>query len=197
VYGGFEHHSLGALAPDLRDRLIIIDGVSKTYAMTGWRIGWSISPPRVAQALATVQGQSTTNPAAVAQAAAVAALRGPRESVETMRKKFESRRTLMVEALRTVPGVRCRMPEGAFYAFPDVSALYDLRDGDTELENDDQVAMWLLREAHAATVAGTPFGAPGYLRFSYACSEEDIRGGVAAFARAVEAARGRVRINGG
>jgi aspartate aminotransferase len=188
VYGGFEHHSLARIAPELGERLIIIDGVSKTYAMTGWRIGWSITSPRVASALATVQGQSTTNPAAVAQAAAVAALRGPRESVETMRKKFEARRTLMVEALRSVPGVKCRMPEGAFYAFADVRALYGLYDGDKTLENDEQVAMWLLREAHAATVAGTPFGAPGYLRFSYACSEDDIKDGVAAFARVVQAA---------
>jgi aspartate aminotransferase len=189
VYGGFEHCSLAALAPELGDRLIVVDGVSKTYAMTGWRIGWSITSPRVAEALATIQGQSTTNPAAVAQAAAAAALRGPRESVEQMRSAFERRRTLMVEGLRKVPGVKCRMPEGAFYAFADVRGLLGLRDGDSRLETDEQIAMWLLREAHAATVAGSPFGAPGYLRFSYACSEADIQGGLAAFAAAVERAK--------
>jgi aspartate aminotransferase len=189
VYGGFEHHSLAALVPELKERLIVVDGVSKTYAMTGWRIGWSISPPRVAEALATIQGQSTTNPSAVAQAAAVAALRGPRDSVESMRSAFERRRGLMVEGLRKVPGVKCRLPEGAFYAFADIRALYGLRDGDARLEADDQVAMWLLRTAHAATVAGSPFGAPGYLRFSYACSEDDIKGGLAAFGAAVERAR--------
>lgn len=189
VYGGFEHRSLAALAPELGERLIVVDGVSKTYAMTGWRIGWSITSPRVAEALATIQGQSTTNPAAVAQAAAAAALRGPRESVEQMRSAFERRRTLMVEGLRKVPGVKCRMPEGAFYAFADIRGLLGLRDGDSRLETDEQIAMWLLREAHAATVAGSPFGAPGYLRFSYACSEADIQGGLAAFAAAVERAK--------
>ncbi|HTJ82493.1 MAG TPA: pyridoxal phosphate-dependent aminotransferase, partial [Polyangiaceae bacterium] len=123
VYGGYEHHSLAALAPDLADRLVVVDGVSKTYAMTGWRIGWAISPPKLAQAMATIQGQSTTNPAAVAQAAAVAALTGPRDTVETMRAAFERRRALMVDGLASIPGMRCRLPEGAFYAFADVRGL--------------------------------------------------------------------------
>ncbi len=181
VYGGFEHVSLAALAPDLADRVIVIDGVSKTFAMTGWRIGWSITPAAVSEAIATIQGQSTTNPSAVAQAAAVAALRGPRGSVEEMRAAFEKRRTLMVDGLNAIPGVSCRMPEGAFYAFADVRRLYGLSHEGVTLASDEQIAMWLLQRGHLATVAGAPFGAPGYLRLSYACSEADISAGLRAF----------------
>jgi aspartate aminotransferase len=191
VYDGFEHVSLAKVAPDLGERLVIVDGVSKTYAMTGWRIGWSITSPALAKELGTIQGQSTTNPAAVSQAAAVAALRGPRDEVERLRASFAKKRTLMVEGLRSIPGVRCRMPEGAFYAFADVRGLYGLRRSDgTPLVDDNDVAMWFLREAHAATVAGSPFGAPGYVRFSYATSEDDIQAGIAAI-RAQVAAAGR------
>jgi aspartate aminotransferase len=180
VYDGFKHVSVPAIADDLSDRTIVVSGVSKTYAMTGWRIGWSITPPEVAKALDVVQGQSTTNPTAVAQAAAVAALSGPQDDVHAMRAAFERRRKLMVEGLRSIPGVHCRMPEGAFYAFPDVRGLYGIAHGGGTLQSDLDVAMWLLSEAHVATVAGTPFGAPGYLRFSYAASEEDIEAGIAA-----------------
>jgi aspartate aminotransferase len=185
VYGGFEHVSLATIAPDLRDRLVVIDGVSKTYAMTGWRIGWSITPAKLANAMGTLQGQSTTNPAAVAQAAAAAALRGPRDALITMRDAFEKRRDRMVEGLAALPGVRCRKPEGAFYAMADVRGLYGLDIGGSTLDNDVDVAMWFLREAHVASVAGTPFGAPGYVRFSYACSEAQIDAGLAAIRDAI------------
>lgn len=191
VYDGFEHVSLAAIAPDLGDRLVIIDGVSKTYAMTGWRIGWSISSPTLAGHLGTIQGQSTTNPAAVSQAASIAALTGPRESVAALRDGFAKKRVVMVEGLRAIPGVSCRMPEGAFYAFADVRQLYGLRTSDGKvLEDDGAIASWFLDEAHVASVAGGPFGAPGYVRFSYACAEDDIRAGTAAIAAAVKAARG-------
>jgi aspartate aminotransferase len=186
TYDGFRHVSIRALAPDLADRIILIDGVSKTYAMTGWRIGWSIAPAELTKALDVVQSQSTTNAAAVAQAAAVAALTGPREPVDAMREAFARRRTVMVEALRSIPGVRCRMPEGAFYAFADVRGLYGVHAGRT-LATDEDVATFFLDEAHVATVAGTPFGAPGYLRFSYACSEADILEGIEAIQRCVGA----------
>lgn len=187
VYDAFEHHSLGKLAPELRDRLIIVDGVSKAYAMTGWRIGWSIAPPKVAKALDVIQGQSTTNPTAVAQAASVAALEGPRDEVQAMRKIFEERRNRMVEGLRAIPGLGCRMPEGAFYAFADVRGLFGKQPaGRSPLQTDEDVAFWLLDEAHVAGVPGTPFGAPGYIRFSYASSIETIDAGVAAIRAAVE-----------
>jgi aspartate aminotransferase len=186
VYDGFEHHSLGKLLPELGDRLIIVDGVSKSYAMTGWRIGWSLSSPKLAQQLTTLQGQSTTNPAAVAQAAAVAALNGPRGSVVAMREAFERRRKLMVDGLNTIPGISCRTPEGAFYAFANVGGLIGKSFAGKPLANDQQVAEFFLTEAHAATVAGTPFGAPGFVRLSYACSDADILEGL-------EAIRGAVR----
>jgi len=189
TYDGFEHVSLGKIAPDLGDRLIIVDGVSKSYAMTGWRIGWSITTPRLSAALSTIQGQSTTNPAAVSQAAARAALLGPRDSVLAMRDAFQRRRNLIVDGLNRIDGIRCRMPEGAFYAFADVSALIGLRAGDSVLSDDNQIAMWLLESAHVATVAGTPFGAPGYLRLSYACSDEDIARGLAAIEGAIKQAK--------
>jgi aspartate aminotransferase len=189
VYDGFKHVSAATMVGDALDRLVIIDGVSKTYAMTGWRIGWSITPERLAKALDTVQGQSTTNAAAIAQQAALAALSGPQEEVERMRKAFESRRSVMVEGLRSIPGVTCRMPEGAFYAFADCRSLYGIVHGGKPLATDEDIAFFFLEAAHVATVPGGAFGAPGYLRFSYATSEDRIRGGIASINAVVAAAQ--------
>lgn len=189
VYDGFKHVSAARLASDVAERVIVIDGVSKTYAMTGWRIGWSIANEKVAKALDTVQGQSTTNPTAVAQHAAIAALTGPQEEVEKMRRTFEKRRAAMVEGLRSIPGVHCRMPEGAFYAFADMRALYGIPYKGKPIASDEDVAFFLLDEAHVAAVPGGAFGAPGYVRFSYATSEERIAGGIAAIKKAIAAAR--------
>jgi len=190
VYDGFRHASVPAFAEDLRHRTVIVDGVSKTYAMTGWRIGWSIAPAPLTRAIDLIQSQSTTNAAAVSQAAAVAALNGPRDEVHAMRAAFARRRTRMVQGLRSIPGVRCRMPEGAFYAFADVSGLYghvwEGKGKGSALASDEDVARWLLEEAHVATVPGAPFGAPGYLRFSYAASEQDIDDGIAAIRALVQ-----------
>ncbi len=188
VYGGFEYASAAKLAPDLRSRMIIIDGVSKSYAMTGWRIGWSIAPREVAKALDVVQGQSTTNPSAVAQYAALAALSGSQDEVVKMRAAFEKRRDVMVSGLRSLPGVKCRMPEGAFYAFADCRGLYGLKWGEKTLTTDEDVAFWMLDRAHVAAVPGGPFGAPGYVRFSYATSEERILKGIESIRAAITAA---------
>ncbi|MEB2310618.1 MAG: pyridoxal phosphate-dependent aminotransferase [Sorangiineae bacterium] len=185
VYDGFEYVSLGQLAPELAERLIVVDGVSKTYAMTGWRIGWSIAPPAVTKALAKVQGQSTTNPTAVAQAAAEAALLGPRDDVRRMRDAFASRRKVMVDGLNAIPGVRCEVPRGAFYAFPDVTGLYGIRHGDKRVASANDVSLWQLDVCGIAAVAGEAFGAPGHVRYSYATSEETIREALAALANAV------------
>ncbi len=192
VYDGFKNFSVATIAREMKrisDRTILVDGVSKSYAMTGWRIGWSIAPKEVAKACDVVQGQSTTNPSAVAQHAALAALTGPQDEVEKMRAIFEKRRNAMVGGLASLPGVKCRKPEGAFYAFADVRGLYGLEHAGKVIENDHDVAMFLLDQAHVASVGGGPFGAPGYVRFSYATSEERIAAGVASMRRAIENAK--------
>jgi aspartate aminotransferase len=183
-----------ALRADLRERMIVIDGVSKSYAMTGWRIGWSIAPAAIASAIDMVQGQSTTNASAVSQYAALAALEGPQDEIASMRAAFHTRRGLMVQSLRAIPGITCSMPDGAFYVFADCTGLYGIerklgpRAG-SRIANDEDVAFWLLEEAHVATVPGGPFGAPGYVRFSYATSNDRIREGLARIAAAVQNAK--------
>jgi aspartate aminotransferase len=189
VYDGFKNVSAAKIASDALDRIVVVDGVSKTYAMTGWRIGWSITPERLAKALDTVQGQSTTNATAIAQHAAVAALTGPQGEVEKMRAQFQKRREVMVEGLRSIPGVKCRVPEGAFYAFADCRSLYGIPFKGKPIATDEDVAFFMLEEAHVAAVPGGAFGAPGYVRFSYATNEERIRGGIAAIKAAVERAK--------
>lgn len=188
VYDGFEFTSAAKIAPDLRERMVIVDGVSKTFAMTGWRIGWALAPAPLIKALDLVQGQSTTNASAVAQHAAVAALKTPMADFARIRTMFEKRRDAMVAGLESIPGVRCRKPEGAFYAFADVRGLYGLDWSGKTLETDDDVAFWLLDRAHVAAVPGSGFGAPGYMRFSYAASEERIAAGIESMRTAVEAA---------
>jgi aspartate aminotransferase len=188
VYDGFRHASLATVAPELGDRIIVVDGVSKAYAMTGWRIGWSIAPPAVAKALDKVQGQSTTNPTAVAQAAAAAALRGPRDEVRRMVDIFAARRRRMVEGLRSIPGIRCDLPRGAFYAFPDVTGLYGIRHAGKTLASAEDVTLWQLDVCGIAAVAGEPFGAPGHIRYTYACSEAVIDEAIALLKNAVERA---------
>jgi aspartate aminotransferase len=185
VYGGFDQKSIVEVAPELKDRIIIVDGVSKTFAMTGWRIGWMLAPEYVSKACEKIQSQSTTNPSSVAQLAAVAALRGPWEPMEEMRQAFEARRSIIVEGLNAIDGISCGMPEGAFYAFANVKALIGKQGGGKTLETDIDVAGYLLEEARCAMVPGTAFGAPGFLRVSYAASNEMIREGLSRIGEAV------------
>ena len=182
AYDGFNYVSAARIArehfPGLVERIIVVDGVSKQYAMTGWRIGWCITPVALAQALDIVQGQSTTNPTAVAQHAAIAALNGPQEETLRMRAVFQARRDVMLAGLREITGSHAPSPEGAFYAFVDCRSLYGVTHAGKVVDNDADLALWLLDEAHVATVAGSAFSAPGYIRFSYATNEERIRGGL-------------------
>lgn len=178
VYDGFDQRSLATVAPELRDRLIIVDGVSKTYAMTGWRIGWALAPASVAAAIEKVQGQSTTSPTAIAQHAATAALRGGTESVDQMREAFGRRRRVVVDGLNTIDGITCRPPDGAFYAFANVSGLIGRQAGELVLADDVVLAAWLIEAAGCALVPGSAFGAPGYLRMSYATSMGNIEEGL-------------------
>lgn len=186
VYDGFVQRSILAVAPDLAPRTVIIDGVSKTYAMTGWRVGWSIAPVALAKAMDTVQGQGATSTATFAQWGALEALRSPAVELERMRVLFQERRDRLVHGLRALPGVRCGMPEGAFYAFCDVSAWLGKRTPmDVVLETDGDIAQWLLDAAHIAVVPGSAFMAPGHLRLSYAVSVATIDDALARLAGAV------------
>jgi aspartate aminotransferase len=182
VYRG-TWHSFIRVNPDLAARTLLVDGVSKSYAMTGWRIGYCAGPRELIEAMSTLQGQSTTNCTAVAQAAALEAITGPQECVETMRQEFDRRRRVMVARLRALPGIRLHEPEGAFYAFPDVRAYLDGPGG--RLADDLQLADWLLDRARVAVVPGIGFLAPGHLRLSYATSMRNVEEGLDRIARAL------------
>ncbi len=184
VYGGARFTSLLQVAPELRDRTVIVNGVSKTYAMTGWRIGYAAGPAEAIAAMEALQSQSASNPTSFAQKGAVAALSGPQACVEEMRRAFEARRDLIVDTLNRIPGVTCRTPEGAFYVFPNVSGLLGRRWEGREVRSPADLAAYLLDEARIAVVPGEPFGSDHHLRLSYATSEAAIREGLARFAEA-------------
>lgn len=184
-YGDARFIQPATFSPEVRRRTIIVDGVSKSYAMTGWRIGFALAPPDVIEAMGTLQGQSTTNAAAVSQAAAVAALQGPTEELERMRLEFDKRRLFMVKALRAIPGVTCVEPKGAFYAFPDVSSFVGKKTPQGRvIENDLTICEYLIEEAKVAVVPGSAFYAPGYIRLSYATSQAAIEKGISRIAAA-------------
>ncbi|MGB0679871.1 MAG: pyridoxal phosphate-dependent aminotransferase, partial [Polyangiales bacterium] len=186
VYDDFDQRSLATVAPDLQPRLAVVDGVSKSYAMTGWRIGWLLAPTALAATCDKLQGQSTTNAAAVAQAAAIAALEGPQEAVQQMRAAFVRRRNLAHAALSAIDGIEVPKPEGAFYLFCNMDAFLGRRTpaGQT-LTDDVALASYLLDEARCALVPGSAFGAPGHVRFSYATADEVIKEGIQRIAAAL------------
>jgi aspartate aminotransferase len=163
--------SFAAACPDLYDRTVTINGVSKCYAMTGWRIGYAGGPKALINAMKTIQSQSTSNPCSISQAASVAALEGDQSCVEEMTAAYRTRHDYIVPALNELPGFECRRADGAFYAFPRVTGALE-RLG---LAGDAELVEFLLKEADVATVPGSAFGAPGYLRASFACSMEELR----------------------
>lgn len=164
-----------ATFPELEGRVVVINGVSKAYAMTGWRIGFCAAPLPIAKACTKLQGQYTSGASSIAQKAAEAAYTGPQDCVEEMRQAFERRRDLVVELAKAIPGIRVNKPQGAFYLFPDVSSFIGKRCGDRVISSSGDVAMYLLDTAHVATVDGAAFCLPGYIRLSYATSDELIR----------------------
>ena len=188
VYGDFEFHQIATLSRAMAERTVVVDGFSKTYAMTGWRLGYTCGPRSLISAMATLQGQSTSNPTSIAQAGAVAALEGPQEPVEQMRVEFDRRRAAMVARLCAIPGVGCYNPRGAFYAFPDVSAYLGRapKDG-VPIEDDVALCDYLLDVGRVAVVPGSGFGAPGFVRLSYATSMENITRGLDRMAEALAA----------
>jgi aspartate aminotransferase len=186
VYGDAEYVSIASISPEVAKRCVLVDGVSKTYAMTGWRIGYTAGPQPLIKAMSKIQGQSTSNPTHISQIATLAALTGPQDCVATMRKAFDERRLEMVKLLRAIPGVSCREPKGAFYAFPDVSAYVGKKTPEGAILDDDvQLCDWLVEVGKVAVVPGSGFGAPGYVRLSYACSMKNIQEGVGRLAKAL------------
>lgn len=175
VYDGASHVSIASLGPQIKAQTIVINGMSKAFAMTGWRIGYAASEPEVAAAMTALQSHTTSNPNSIAQKAALAALTGPQEAVAAMVAAFDERRRAMVAALRALPGVRCEYPAGAFYAFADVRGLVGRTIRGRPVTDDYTLAEILLEEAMVATVPGTAFGLPGFLRLSYAASLADIQ----------------------
>ncbi|MBN8904728.1 MAG: pyridoxal phosphate-dependent aminotransferase, partial [Rhodospirillales bacterium] len=176
AYDGFKPATIAAVEPKLKDRTLTVHGVSKSYAMTGWRIGFAGGPVPLIKAMDKLQSQSTSNPNSVAQAATVEALTGPQESIEAMRKVFEERRDLVVEALNKAPGMHCTKPEGAFYVYPSVQGcLGKTSKGGKKIETDEDFALTLLAEEGVATVHGAAFCYPGYIRISYANATDELR----------------------
>src|SRR5262245_39242930 len=185
VYDNFEVKNIVALNPALRDRTVIINGVSKTYAMTGWRIGYAIGPADIISAAAKIQSQSTSNPTSIAQAAALEAISGSQVEVAMMVREFKQRRDVIVDRLNAIQGMHCLKPQGAFYVFPNVSALLGRSANGKKLASPCDFADYLLEAAQVAVVPGEDFGSLENIRFSYATGLEDIEKGCERIAAAV------------
>jgi aspartate aminotransferase len=185
VYDDFQVHNIVALNPALRDQTVIINGVSKTYAMTGWRIGYAIGPADIISAAAKIQSQSTSNPTSIAQAAALEAISGPQIEVDRMVREFKQRRDVIVDKLNALPGIHCLKPQGAFYVFPNVSSLLGRTANGKKLDSPCDFADYLLEEAKVAVVPGEDFGSKEHIRFSYATALADIEKGCKRIAAAV------------
>ena len=183
VYEGHQFHSMPALVPELAERCVVVNGVAKTYAMTGWRVGWMIAPLDVVKAATNLQSHATSNVSNVAQAAALAAVSGDLEAVAMMRAAFDRRRLKIHELLNDIPGVSCIEPEGAFYAFPSFKGALDRDIRDRRPASTIELAELVLDEARVAIVPGEAFGAGGYARMAYALGDDDLVEGVTRLAK--------------
>jgi len=183
VYGDARHHSMPVLVPGLTDRCIVVNGVAKTYAMTGWRVGWMIGPTDVVTAATNLQSHETSNVANVSQRAALAAVAGDLSAAEEMRQAFDRRRLTIHSMLNEIDGVSCILPEGAFYAFPSVEGLYGRDIRGRRSTSSAELADLAIDEAKVAVVPGEAFGAPGYFRMSYALGDDDLIEGVSRLAK--------------
>ncbi len=170
-----KNFSVGSLR-DYHERILVVGSLSKTYAMTGWRLGYALAPSPLVSAMQKLQSQSTSNPTSIVQKAGVAALKGPQQCVEDMRREYIQLRDHVVNGLRAIPGVKCTMPEGAFYAYPNISSFF----GRSGVRSASDIANRFLREAHVATVAGEGFGTTDHVRISYATSMDVLDRGLAA-----------------
>ncbi len=183
VYGGVKFASIPAVAPDAAERCIVVNGVSKTYAMTGWRVGWMVGPTDVIKAATNLQSHATSNVSNISQIAALGALTGDQECVHTMREAFDRRRRRLHEMLAAIPGLSCLEPEGAFYAFPSMKEVLGRNLGGSAPTTTLELAEVVLERAKVAIVPGEAFGAPGYARLSYALGDGQLEEGVARLAR--------------
>jgi aspartate aminotransferase len=178
IYDDFEYTSFPALSPELKKQTILIDGVSKSYSMTGWRIGFTAADKELISGMGKLQSQMTSNPSSISQYAALEAITGPQDDVEQMRKTFAERREILFDLLSNMEGVKVRNAKGAFYLFPDFSSYFGKSYGDTKINGSFDLAMYLIAEAKVATVPGSVFGAEGFMRIAYATSKENIEEGI-------------------
>ncbi|SRR6266511_51412 len=186
VYGDNRFHSMPVLVPELADRTVVVNGVAKTYAMTGWRVGWMLGPADVVKAAANLQSHATSNVCNVAQAAALAAVSGGLDDAAAMREAFDRRRRRIHDLLSAIPGVRCAEPQGAFYAFPSLAGALGRELRGSRPQSSMELADLILEEARVAIVPGEAFGSPGYARFSYALGDDDLVEGVTRIAKLLE-----------
>jgi len=186
IFDGKQFATFAEVNPDLKDQTVTFNGVSKAYCMTGWRIGFCAGPSLIIKAMIKIQGQSTSNPNSIAQKAALAALTGPTDALVEMVRTYEQRRGWLVDAINAIPGMHAMMPDGAFYVFPSVAGLIGRKTpGGLVIDDDVVLCEWLLEEAGVALVPGTEFGAPGYVRFSYAVAQDTLAEAVRRIAEAV------------
>ena len=178
TYDGFKHVSIASLDNEIKTKTILVNGLSKSYAMTGWRIGYAAGPKEIITAMTNIQSQSTSNPTSIAQKAAVEALRGPQDFITMMLAEFDRRRRFLISELNAIPGMSCLTPTGAFYAFPNTSKLYGKSSSKRTISSSSDFALYLLEESKVALVHGEAFGDDDYIRLSYATSIEEIKKGV-------------------
>jgi aspartate aminotransferase len=179
LYDGIEHISIASLNNYIKDKVLVVNGLSKSHAMTGWRIGYAAGPKDIIKAMTNIQSQSTSNPTSIAQKAAVTALTGNQDFIAIMRQEFDRRRTFLVEGLNSIEGISCIKPNGAFYAFPNVSKLYGRRTPSGQTINSSMdFALYLLEHANVALVHGGAFGSDAHIRISYATSMDNIKKGL-------------------
>ena len=185
IYDDFEYVSFPSLSPELKKKTILIDGVSKAYSMTGWRIGFTAADKELISGMGKLQSQMTSNPSSISQYAAIEAVAGPQEDVEDMRKTFAERREYLFKALNEIDGVEAASAKGAFYLFPDFSSFFGKSYNGTKIEGSFDLAMYLIAEAQVATVPGSVFGTEGFMRIAYATSMENLKEGVSRIKEAV------------
>lgn len=178
LYDGVLHFSIASLDNDIKNKTIVVNGLSKAYAMTGWRIGYAAGPKEIIKAMTNIQSQSTSNPTSIAQKAAVEALTGPQDFINIMLAEFDMRRKFLINELNSIPGMSCLTPTGAFYAFPNTSRVYGKSADNRKISSSSDLALYLLEKANVALVHGGAFGDDNYIRLSYATSINEIKKGV-------------------